>query len=340
MFAITTLIKAQNGSYRIYNGALVPSPTELRDQTRVNQYLAIGSQGWSAGDFGYWRYATWLPSGEMLIFPALELLGERRASRKFPGFQPLFTRKQIEALAASYSQEISRQDQILATKIDLLVHDLRALSNAIYHAALEAQSFVSAEDNGDAYKRIENVIASQNMLKMRTDALDFEGNRLSLNASNVPIFRKVDKVVRCFKPRAASQNKIVELSGNSYFLSRGPEIFELVPYALIDNGLKYSPPNKKVIVSVNDGDPILLTVTSFGPRLRRQELELIFETGMRAEAAQATGLPGSGLGLAMAKKIITMFNGSIHVQQSQGSEIIDNDEFFETTFTVSIPASI
>jgi signal transduction histidine kinase len=71
--------------------------------------------------------------------------------------------------------------------------------------------------------------------------------------------------------------------------------------------------------------------------LKRNELQNVFQKGLRGEAAIGTGLPGSGLGLAMAKKIVDLFKGTIHVQQSPTPAYVDGSEYHETTFTVRFP---
>lgn len=67
---------------------------------------------------------------------------------------------------------------------------------------------------------------------------------------------------------------------------------------LLDNAAKYSPPGAPVEVVLSTGE---LTVRDHGPGIAEQDLPHIFDRFYRAD--QARSLPGSGLGLAMARQI-------------------------------------
>lgn len=71
---------------------------------------------------------------------------------------------------------------------------------------------------------------------------------------------------------------------------------------LLDNAAKFSPPGTPVEVGLtaHDDGP-RLTVRDHGPGIPAEDLPYVFDRFYRAEAARA--LPGSGLGLAMARQI-------------------------------------
>ncbi len=110
-----------------------------------------------------------------------------------------------------------------------------------------------------------------------------------------------------------------------------------MPYAIIENAIKYSPPRSNINVNVFDGDSINILVTSLGPNIQKSKSQDIFNKGTRGEAAIETGLPGTGMGLTMAKRIVDLFGGTIHVEQSQALNNIDSMDYYETTFTIRLP---
>ncbi|GGT33689.1 sensor histidine kinase [Streptomyces purpureus] len=67
---------------------------------------------------------------------------------------------------------------------------------------------------------------------------------------------------------------------------------------LLDNAAKFSPPGGPVEVELT---PRALTVRDHGPGIAPEDLPYVFDRFYRAESARA--LPGSGLGLAMARQI-------------------------------------
>ena len=297
MFAIATLIVTTSKSIDFTDGILYPLPVELCDPTRLKVYAKLTAPGWGVSEFGYSYFAISLPRGRFLIFPGLMIKDGPKVTKKFYGYTTLFTRRQIENMAESIIHTMTEADRLAEQDQRILVHDLKGLSATIYHSATEGLNLLDLGNVIQARKRILNVIATQGMLKMRTDALDFLGNATSvLREEDVEIFPKVDKVVRCFKSRAFSQNRTIELSGECYRRVRGPDISELIAYGLIDNALKYSPERGNVDVEVIDGNIVTISITSMGPRITDIESGKIFDKGFRGAAAQATMVPGSGIG--------------------------------------------
>ncbi len=78
---------------------------------------------------------------------------------------------------------------------------------------------------------------------------------------------------------------------------------------LIDNAIKWSPPNGAVRVVVDNGQ---VSVTDHGPGIADADLPHIFERFYRAPAARA--LPGAGLGLAIVGSIAEANNAALNVE--------------------------
>lgn len=96
---------------------------------------------------------------------------------------------------------------------------------------------------------------------------------------------------------------------------------------LLDNALKYTPERGSVYVSVNiqsggtisgkmPEDMVLIEVADTGPGIEEGSLEKIFERFFRAEASRTS--PGTGLGLSLARTIITQHQGDLRVENRKG----------------------
>lgn len=71
---------------------------------------------------------------------------------------------------------------------------------------------------------------------------------------------------------------------------------------LLDNAAKFSPPGAPVELELaSPGGRAELTVRDHGPGIAAEDLPYVFDRFYRAGTARA--LPGSGLGLAMARQI-------------------------------------
>jgi len=88
---------------------------------------------------------------------------------------------------------------------------------------------------------------------------------------------------------------------------------------LIDNAIKYTPASGKVSIEAafEDGS-IRVTVRDNGIGIDEQEREAIFEEFYRIRNAQTADIPGTGLGLSLAKNLVEMHHGRIVVDSAPG----------------------
>jgi two-component system, OmpR family, sensor histidine kinase MprB len=108
-------------------------------------------------------------------------------------------------------------------------------------------------------------------------------------------------------------------------LVRGdPDALERAIGNLVDNALKWSPPDGRIRISAAGGQ---VEVSDDGPGISADDLPYIFDRFYRS--AQARALPGSGLGLAIVRRIAGMHHGTVEaIPLPQG-----------VTFLLSVPES-
>ena len=98
---------------------------------------------------------------------------------------------------------------------------------------------------------------------------------------------------------------------------------------LLSNAVKHTPPEKKILVSVDrEGQEAVLRVADEGTGIAEDALPHVFERFYRAESSR-TG-EGSGLGLSIAQETIEALEGRIEVESVPGEG---------STFTVRLPLS-
>lgn len=109
------------------------------------------------------------------------------------------------------------------------------------------------------------------------------------------------------------------------------DLLVLAVYNLIENALKFTSSEDSVEVRASeDGQVIVIEVADSGAGIPPDDVPKIFEELYRGTNARST--EGSGLGLALVKRIIALHNGQIYVRSSQ-------IEPRGTVFTVRLPVS-
>jgi PAS domain S-box-containing protein len=107
------------------------------------------------------------------------------------------------------------------------------------------------------------------------------------------------------------------------------DMLERVVLNLTDNALKFTPDGGRVRVTLTaDPDRTLLEVADTGIGVPLHEQQRLFDRFFRSSLAQHHAIPGSGLGLSIAKKIVEQHGGSLDVESEAGTG---------STFRVCLP---
>ncbi len=142
----------------------------------------------------------------------------------------------------------------------------------------------------------------------------------------VPLRPLVADLVR--RLAAAKPGRTVEMEGPTEATALGdPDALTQVLLILLDNALKFTPPDGTVAVSiaVHEAD-VSIAVRDTGPGIAPEALPHIFERFYQGDAAR-TG-SGAGLGLAIAQALMEGQGGTLRVTSVQGQG---------STFTVTLP---
>jgi heavy metal sensor kinase len=88
---------------------------------------------------------------------------------------------------------------------------------------------------------------------------------------------------------------------------------------LLDNACKYSAPGTPVTVSLAaEKDAVSLMVADEGCGIAEQDIPHLFEPFYRSPQARQLGVPGLGLGLAVAERIALALGGALQVRSQPG----------------------
>jgi signal transduction histidine kinase len=107
------------------------------------------------------------------------------------------------------------------------------------------------------------------------------------------------------------------------------DLMRQVIHNVIENAIKYSPENSKVLITTEEvSGEIQLQVSDQGMGISTDEVDKIFYKFYRSKNAKTSPIKGSGLGLYLSDYFVKLHNGKIQVESvpEQGS-----------TFTVSLP---
>ena len=132
-----------------------------------------------------------------------------------------------------------------------------------------------------------------------------------------PISDVVEEMAQSFLAPARSQDKKLEIEVKPMIYCNGDEkaVRQLVSI-LMDNALKYAPPGGHLTLRLErQGRTVVLTVsnTTVYP-VDKESLEHLFDRFYRADQSRNTQTGGYGLGLSIAKSIVSAHRGKIRAE--------------------------
>lgn len=128
---------------------------------------------------------------------------------------------------------------------------------------------------------------------------------------------------------STTNTPVDEVDNDKEFVVRGNmEILRLIIINIIDNALKYSPPDTLVHVHLQRlGNACIVTITDSGAGISEEEQSVIFEPFYRSDRTRET--PGTGIGLAFVARAVSLHQGTISLK---------SQENVGTCVTLSFPA--
>ena len=143
----------------------------------------------------------------------------------------------------------------------------------------------------------------------------------ALNLSDVALGRMVADTVSEFEPLAVSREKTVTANVDTDIIYRGDEaLLRRLVGILMDNAIKYCDCGGDIVVTLQRGRHIVLTVENTYDAVDELELNRLFDRFYRADKAR-TFKGGYGVGLAMAKAIAEKHKGEISAYKKDSAHI-------------------
>lgn len=237
--------------------------------------------------------------------------------------------QQEQILVEDTRKEYSEDRRRFLQRLD---HELKNPLTAV----LAGLANLSLIDNPEEKKvTLESVGAQVNRIRQLVNELrklaDLETRPLVF--SDVDLTQLLEEAFQLIQDHEASSQREITLSVPHApwplpTIAGDPDLLALAFHNLLINSLKFTQPADTIeLRAFEDGNRVVIEVADTGPGIPEEETTYIWEELYRGEAAR--GIPGSGLGLALVKAIITRHQGEISLRSRTGEG---------TVFTVRLPS--
>ncbi len=135
----------------------------------------------------------------------------------------------------------------------------------------------------------------------------------TVSLDDVRLQPEIERVLQMFAPQAARSKIALSSSGEDLLVHSNAGLVGQVLRIVVDNAIKYTPEGGEVRVSTrHHGDEAIIEVQDSGIGIRPEDLPYVFDRFYRADRAR-TRSTGSGLGLPIARGILTLLGGTIAI---------------------------
>lgn len=189
-------------------------------------------------------------------------------------------------------------------------------------AVIEANADVLSDKVGDSkwISYIQNEVQSMNKLVNDLLVLAKMENVKNTNYQKFDLSKEVQMSVAVFESMIFEKkiNLETNIKDGIEFVGEREDIKQVVSI-LLDNAIKHTNENNKVIINTNkDKNDIEIEVKNQGAPIPDDEKDKIFERFYRVDKARNRNEKRYGLGLAIAKGIVDKYHGTIEVNCKDG----------------------
>ena len=232
------------------------------------------------------------------------------------------------------------------------MHDVREFNRVIKANSEMLTRLLQIESEGSALSlNVQNannargqalaIFQTAQMVSARLDLIDFETNPEVFSSERKitgSIYGKFDKARKMLFPRARHKNISISIDGESRKKSEIYPVFDILPFLLVENAVKYAPSNSQVAITVDEYPrSIDVKIESMGPVVEKDELPKIDTKGFRSIEAKKTGEKGSGFGLYFAKFVGDLHDASLHFASSKEAVSFNGARYSTFSVTLSFP---
>jgi two-component system sensor histidine kinase KdpD len=237
------------------------------------------------------------------------------------------TMERARAEAAASRMEAARQNEAMKSMLlDALAHEFKTPLTSIKAAATSI-----LDTKGAAQTELRTVIEEEadrlNSLVTETIRMaQIEAGDLELHVRVQAVGDLITSALEKLKILIEDRNIKMDVPADLPRVIADRELAALTIRQLMTNALKYSNPESPIEIRATSQDGFVrISVKDQGPGIPSKEKSLIFERYYRL-SQNAERVPGTGLGLHIAKNIIDAHGGNIWVESRPG----EGSEFFFT----------
>ncbi|MCA1723531.1 MAG: response regulator [Thermomicrobia bacterium] len=232
------------------------------------------------------------------------------------------------------NQDLERADQMKSEFLANMSHELRTPLNAIigFSELLQEQFYGPLNTEQDEY--LTNIrTAGEHLLGLINDILDLskiEAGRMELDLEELDLPHILASSVTIVKEKAHTNGVHLSVdAGDTGAIIADARKLKQIIFNLLSNAVKFTPAGGTVTLTARtDGEMVAIAVADTGAGISTEDQQKLFREFTQVDGSLSRRHEGTGLGLALTKRLVELHGGTISVQSAPGEG---------STFTVHLP---
>jgi signal transduction histidine kinase len=228
---------------------------------------------------------------------------------------------------------LTQVEELKNNFLSMMSHDLKtplARIQGMADIALAKPDNLEPEQKGAVQTIRKSAEELTEFISSILDLSRVESQKIKLNLQSRDINRILEDTIKKYEYLAQQKNiEIIPELDTLFSVKIDADLMKQVFSNLIENAVKYSPTNSRILVTTEEVDgSIIVQIADQGIGITENEIKHIFTKFYRTKHVKNSPIKGSGLGLYLAKYFVELHKGHISVESlpQQGS-----------TFTVNLP---
>ena len=223
----------------------------------------------------------------------------------------IIQQKKLSEIKNDFINNISHEFKTPIATINLALDAISSSTKSLNDKSISYLGMIR-EENSRMLSQVENIL--------RISQLEKSSNPFSME--EIDIHEVIEDAIEHVKLIVESKKGSIDLSLKALDsnISGNSNHLENIIINILDNAVKYSKENPKIVVSsTNINKDIRLCFEDNGIGMDKNTQKLIFEKFYREQNGDIHNIKGHGLGLSYVKKIIDFHNGKILLESKKGT---------------------